>query len=51
MSNGKQKNPNPDWVASKGKYGRSYLKLNEALGSGEWIGSDDGSLKLINMIN
>jgi hypothetical protein len=47
MSNGKQKNPNPDWVASKGKYGRSYLKLNEALGSGEWIGSDDGSLKLI----
>jgi hypothetical protein len=47
MTNGKQKSPNPDWVASKGKYGRGYLKLNEALGSGEWIGSDDGSLKLI----
>jgi hypothetical protein len=47
MTNGKQRNPNPDWVASKGKYGRGYLKLNEALGSGEWIGSDDGSLKLI----
>lgn len=47
MTNGNQKSPNPDWVASKGKYGRNYLKLNEPLNSGEWIGSDDGSLKLI----
>lgn len=47
MTGGKQKNPNPDWVATNGKFGRSYLKLNEQLGIGEWIGSDDGSLKLI----
>jgi hypothetical protein len=49
MTNGKQKSPNPDWVSSngKGKYGRSYLKLNEALGVDEWIGSDDGSIMLI----
>jgi hypothetical protein len=47
MTNGKQKSPNPDWVASKGKFGRNYLKLNESLGAGEWIGSEDGSLMLI----
>ncbi len=47
MTNGKQISQNPDWVASNGKYGRSYLKINDVLNSGEWIGSDDGSLKLI----
>ena len=46
-TSGKQKEVNPNWVSSKGKYGRSYLNLNETLGPGEWIGSDDGSLKLI----
>jgi len=44
---GGQKAANPDWVSSKGKYGRSYLNLNETLGPGEWIGSDDGTLKLM----
>jgi len=47
MTNGKQKNPNPNWVASKGKFGRSYLKTDEMLGSGEWVGSNDGSSMLI----
>jgi hypothetical protein len=47
MSNGKQKSINPNWVASKGKYGRNYLKQGEVLSPGEWIGSDDGSLQLI----
>ena len=47
MTNGKQKMPNPNWVASKGKYGRNYLKQGEVLSPGEWIGSDDGSLQLI----
>jgi hypothetical protein len=46
-TNGKQGSKNSDWVSSKGKFGRSYLKLNESLGVNEWIGSDDGSLKLI----
>lgn len=46
-TNGKQKSSNPEWVASKGKFGRPYLKLNESLNQNEWIGSEDGSLKLI----
>jgi hypothetical protein len=46
MSNGKQKSKNPDWVSSKGKYGRNYLKNNETLATGEWIGSSDGSMRL-----
>jgi hypothetical protein len=47
MTNGKQKSQNPDWVSSKGIFGRNYLKTGEGLGPDEWIGSDDGSLKLI----
>jgi hypothetical protein len=47
VTNGKQKNTNPDWVASKGKYGRNYLKSGEGLVAGEWIGSNNGSIKLI----
>jgi hypothetical protein len=47
MTSGKQKAPNPDWISSKGKFGRNYMKTSETLASGEWIGSDDGSLKLI----
>jgi hypothetical protein len=46
-TNGKQKGANPDWVASKGKYGRNYLKTGETLAANEWIGSNDGSIKLI----
>ena len=44
---GKQKNPNPNWVSSKGKYGRNYLKIGETLSLNEWIGSPNGSMKLI----
>lgn len=46
MTNGKQRDPNPDYVASKGKNGRSYLSTGESLQKGEWIGSNDGSLML-----
>jgi hypothetical protein len=46
-TNGKQKGTNPDWVASKGKYGRNYMKTGETLAQDEWIGSNDGSIKLI----
>lgn len=45
-TNGKQKSINPDWLATKGKYGRNYLKNNETLVAGEWIGSNDGSMRL-----
>lgn len=47
MTNGKQKGSNPDWVASKGKYGRNYMRTGETLATNEWIGSNDGTIKLI----
>lgn len=46
-TNGMQKGVNPDWEASKGKYGRNYMKTGETLAVDEWIGSNDGSVKLI----
>jgi hypothetical protein len=46
-TNGKQQTINPNWIASKGKFGRNYMKTTEFLGIGEWIGSDDGSIKLV----
>jgi len=47
MTNGKQQSPNPDWVSSKSKFGRNYLKLGEGLSTNEWISSTDGSLYLV----
>jgi len=47
MTNGKQKIGNPEWVSTKGKFGRNYLKTGEVLAPNEWIGSTDGSLKLL----
>jgi hypothetical protein len=47
MTNGKQKSPNPAWIASNGKLARNYLKSGESLAADEWIGSNDGSIKLI----
>ena len=46
-TNGKQKNPNNQWTASKSKYGRNYIKSGETLSVGEWLGSSDGSLRLV----
>ena len=46
-TNGKQLQPNPQWVSSLGKYGRNYIKLNETLAVNEWIGSTNGSLQLL----
>lgn len=45
-TNGQQKSVNPEWVSTKGKYGRNYLKIGETLVPGEWIGSNDGSMRL-----
>ena len=47
MTNAQQKDPNPNFVASKGKYGRNYLKSNEQLNRDEWVGSNDGSMMLM----
>ena len=46
-TNGKQKMSNPDWISTKGKFGRNYMKTGEVLAANEWIGSTDGSLKLL----
>ena len=46
-TNGKQKGANPDWEASKSKYGRNYMTNGETLVADEWIGSNDGSIKLV----
>jgi len=43
----KQKDKNEEWVSSKGKYGKPYLLSGQTLSTNDWIGSDDGSLKLI----
>ena len=47
QTNGQQKAANPDWVSTKGKFGRNYLKTGEVLAPNEWIGSTNGSLKLL----
>jgi hypothetical protein len=46
-TNGKKQMSNSEWVSTNGKYQRNYLMSGESLNPGEWIGSDDGSLKLI----
>ena len=38
---------NSEYMASKGKYGRNYLKTGESLTANEWIGSPNGMLKLM----
>jgi PAN domain len=47
MTNGKQKDANPEWAASNSKYGRNYLKQGETLAKGEWVSSTNGSIKLL----
>jgi len=47
-TNGKQQAVNPDWVSSYSTpYGKSYLSTGQYLTRGQWIGSEDGKLKLI----
>jgi hypothetical protein len=44
---GKQKSPNNAYIASLGKTGTNYMTSGNSLMSGEWIGSNDGSLQLL----
>jgi hypothetical protein len=45
---GKQfKRGNPKSVAALGKYGRNYMRVGEYLNTYEWIGSTNGSMKLM----
>jgi hypothetical protein len=47
MSTGKQIQPNTEWEASKGTFGRNYIIGGEVLSINQWIGSNNGSIKLI----
>jgi hypothetical protein len=47
MTNGKQQQANSDWLSTKGKYGKSFLTSGQTLSLGEWIGSDDGKMRLL----
>ena len=45
---GKQFNRgNPKSIATLGKYGRNYMRVGEYLNATEWIGSTNGSMKLM----
>jgi hypothetical protein len=45
-TNGKQRKPYSEWVASKGKNKVPYLTSDQTLRPGEWIGSNNGSTML-----
>jgi hypothetical protein len=47
QTSGQQQGKNMDWIASKGKYGKPYLLSGQSLSANDWIGSADGSLKLL----
>ena len=47
MTNGQQQKPNPGFAASKGKFGKNYIKTGDTLAAGDFIGSNDGSIYLL----
>jgi hypothetical protein len=44
---GQQKKPNPSFTASKGKFGKNYMKTGDTLAPGDFVGSSDGSIYLL----
>jgi hypothetical protein len=46
MTNGKQKSPNPNYYASKGKFGKNWISNGTSLAAGDFIGSTNGSIYL-----
>lgn len=44
---GKKQQPNPNFAAPKGKYGKSWITSGSTLAQGDFIGSTDGSTYLI----
>ena len=47
VTTGKQQTPNPAFAASKGKFGKNYMKSGDTLSMGDFIGSTDGSIYLL----
>lgn len=46
-TNGKQLQPNPNYAASKSKYGKNFISTGDTLAIGDFVGSNDGSIYLI----
>lgn len=46
-TNGKQKTPNPNFAAEKGKYGKNWISNGSTLSPGDFVGSTNGSIYLI----
>jgi hypothetical protein len=46
-TNGKTQSPNPSYAAAKGKYGKNWMSTGATLSSGDFVGSNDGSIALI----
>jgi hypothetical protein len=47
MTVGRQQQPNPEVVASKGKYGQNFMTVGSTLAPGDFIGSNNGNLALV----
>jgi hypothetical protein len=46
-TNGKQQQPNPNYSAVKGKYGKNWIPQGSTLAAGDFVGSTNGSIALI----
>lgn len=46
-TNGKQQQPNPNVVATKGKFGKNWMASGSSLAAGDFVGSTDGSISLV----
>jgi hypothetical protein len=46
-TNGKQQKPNPIYQASASKYGKNWIASGSTLATGDFVGSNDGSIYLI----
>jgi cell division protein FtsB len=44
---GKQRDANPNVIASKGKYGQNWMSSGSTLAPGDFIGSNDGKIALV----
>ena len=46
-TNGKQQQPNPNFAAEKGKFGKNWIPSSSTLSPGDFIGSTNGNMYLI----
>lgn len=46
-TNGKQQQPNPNYTANKGKYGKNWIAVGTSLAPNDFVGSNNGNIYLI----